>query len=61
MSTDAMKRRLDRLRVVGGARPVVVTQLPGETLVQLRRRVRATHGDLGDRDLVIIERTGSVA
>jgi hypothetical protein len=25
----------------------------------LRRRVRAAHGDLGDRVLVIIERTGS--
>ncbi|HEY9572629.1 MAG TPA: hypothetical protein VIR76_05850 [Pusillimonas sp.] len=57
MSTNLLKRRLDRLRLAGAARPVVVEMAEGETLAQVRKRARAKHGDLGGRNFVIIERT----
>ena len=60
MTTKLLQRRLERLRLAGARRPVVVEMAEGETLVQVRKRARAKHGDLDGRDLVIIERTGAM-
>lgn len=57
MTTKLLQRRLDRLRLAGSSRPIVIEMPVGESLAQARKRAQTKHGDLSARDVVIIERT----
>lgn len=59
MTTKLLQRRLDRLRLAGSSRPVVVEVSVGEPLAQARKRAQVEHGDLSARDVVFIMRTGT--